>query len=69
MTQRQLRQGFFSLALGLMLGIAQAQTYPTKPLLLVQPNVRQLLQMCRRLLKPIQIVLAKCGLASLLQPA
>ncbi len=38
MTQRQLRQGFFSLALGLMLGIAQAQTYPTKPVMLVVPQ-------------------------------
>jgi len=38
MAQRLLRHGFFSLALGLLLGIAQAQTYPTRPVVLVVPQ-------------------------------
>jgi tripartite-type tricarboxylate transporter receptor subunit TctC len=38
MAQRLLRHGFFSLALGLMLGMAQAQTYPSRPVVLVVPQ-------------------------------
>jgi len=38
MAQRLLRYGFFSLALGLMLGMAHAQTYPSRPVVLVVPQ-------------------------------
>jgi len=38
MAQRLLRHGFFSLALGLILGMAHAQTYPSRPVVLVVPQ-------------------------------
>jgi len=38
MAQRLLRHGFFSFALGLMLGMAHAQTYPSRPVVLVVPQ-------------------------------